>query len=329
MNKNYKTYCIKVDTEEQHERIDKFISSKISELSRSQIQNLAKNKLIKFNNNILNDCSIKVSVGDSIQIDFTPKISKLSPYEIKLDIVYEDENLAVINKPSGLTVHPGTGNHTKTLANALISHFKGNLSNIGGDFRPGIVHRLDRDTSGLILIAKNNKMHLKLTNAIAKREIKRQYKALVYGTPIPMIGKIEENIAPLYKHPLKMVCSKTKGKHAITYYKVIETYLNNKFSLIQCDLETGRTHQIRVHLLNKKNPVLGDQLYSRHMNFNADSINPTALKLLKNLKRQALHAYCISFAHPITKEDMKFEIELPEDIKKVILGLSNLNNSNN
>ena len=322
MNKSYTTYLIKIIKEEQGQRIDKLIAKKLPELSRGYIQYLIKNSDVTLNGKIINDCSKKIIADDEIKINYSQKTSYLKPYNLELDIIYEDKHIAIINKPAGLTVHPGKNNQSETLANALLAHYQNNLSDIGGNFRPGIVHRLDKDTSGIILVAKNNEAHMKLSKAFEEKSIRRKYKALVYGNPVPSIGKIEGNITKSLKTPIKMTLSKTHGKTAVTHYRIIEKFAGNRFSLIECELETGRTHQIRVHMQNKKNPILGDQLYSRHMNLNQALFNEKANKAINSLKRQALHSYFISFSHPITHQVMTFESNLPKDITDVILSLS-------
>ena len=233
-------------------RVDVFINKKENKISRTRIKNLILDKKLKLNNQIIIDPSKKVSYGDILELIIPePKIASLTPFKYKLDIIYEDEDLIVINKPAGIVMHPGAGNFDKTIVNALINYDKNSLSNIGDELRPGIVHRIDKNTSGLIVVAKNNETHENLSIQFSKHSITRVYQLLIWGKVKPSKGKIETFITRSSKNRQMMEVSRTKGKKAITNYKTIEIFENEytpTLSLLECKLETGRTHQIRVHM---------------------------------------------------------------------------------
>ena len=315
---NESTYMLKVKERDHGKRVDKYITSQIMEKTRSQIQLLIINVGVFINNNIEKNCSRKVKTGDVILISIINKKNTLEPYNLKLDIVFEDAYLMVINKPSNLTVHPGSNTTNKTLANALIDYSK-NLSSVNCHNRPGIVHRLDRDTSGLMLVAKNNETHFYLCAQIMARKVKRKYLALTYGVPNPVIGQIVTNLAACKKNHTKIqVGNDGSGKIAITNYRVINAYANRMFSLVECELETGRTHQIRVHMKYKSTPIVGDQKYSSYYNFNPDCISQKLFVSINELSRQALHAYKISFFHPKSFELLSFTIPMEKKIQNII-----------
>ena len=300
------------------ERLDKFLSEQLKKHSRSQIKKFVNEGRTHVDGTKITDCAYRVKQGQKITIHIpSPKKLEIQPVKIPFGIAYEDENLLVIDKPHGLTVHPGAGNIDNTLVNALRERYGLSLSDIGGSNRPGIVHRLDKDTSGLMVVAKDNFTHMKLAEQLAERELKRKYLALVYGIFTPQMGRIETNIGRSRQNRLKMTVLEIGGKKAITHYKTIKTY-RNKLSLLECQLETGRTHQIRVHMNFKKHGIVGDQTYSSHYNANLDMFNPEAARLIKNLKRQALHSYKLSFMHPIKENVMHFESNLPDDISEII-----------
>lgn len=308
-----------IECDEEGIRLDKFLTLHLNHLSRSQVQELITENQVKCEGKIITNPSTKTKLTSyEINADYIkPKPTHLLPYDFPLDIVFEDEYLMVLNKPTGLTVHPGAGNYDKTLANALVHYAQDNLSKIGGDFRPGIVHRLDKDTTGLIIIAKDDETHKLLSAALSERDIKRHYIALVFGCPELLAGTIKTHIAK-YKHDhSKMVVTKASGKEAITHYVVKEPLLDGKFSLIECKLDTGRTHQIRVHLHYKGFPVVGDQIYNEAQSKYLAKLSPSLKSLVNNFKRQALHAYKLEFIHPITDELMEFEIDLPQDIQEL------------
>lgn len=312
--------------EEPGERLDKFLCGNLDSLSRTQAQDLITNGKVTYEDKIINNCSFKIKPGP-YQVDLrdiTKKSSHLESFEFPLEIVFEDEYLMVINKPAGLTVHPGAGNYNKTLANALIHYSKDNLSKIGGEFRPGIVHRLDKDTSGLLIIAKDDETHQLLSQALSEREIKRYYLALVHGKPELMAGTIKTFLAKDRFDHTKMVITKASGKEAITHYKYLKSFSNNKFSLIECKLDTGRTHQIRIHLNYKGFPLIGEPVYNSSQNKYLMRLSQEQLQAIASIKRQALHAYKLEFIHPIKDELIELEIDLPEDLKELCLNLENL-----
>ena len=245
-----------------------------------------------------------------------------------LDIVFEDKDIIIINKPSGMVVHPGAGNYENTLVNGLLYKYKKKLSDINGNLRPGIVHRIDKETSGLLVVAKNNLAHSKLGEQFSNHTIKRKYLALVWGVIRPLNGKIETLIARSKKNRQLMAVSETRGKKAVTNYFTKKIYnIQNipKISLVECQLETGRTHQIRVHMSFKKNPLLGDKQYGKK-NLKFKKIDKDFEKKLNYLNRQALHAKSLGFIHPTNKKFINFESKLPKDYKKLLDLLNKLSN---
>jgi 23S rRNA pseudouridine1911/1915/1917 synthase len=312
-----------VISEENGIRLDKFLSSQLDSLSRTQVQELITAGQVECEGiSITNPATKTKPTTYEINISYIKqKPTHLEPYNFPLNIVFEDEYLLVINKPNGLTVHPGAGNYDKTLANALIAYSKDKLSSIGGDFRPGIVHRLDKDTSGLIIVAKDDETHRLLSEALSNRDIKRHYLALVFGCPILRAGTIKTFIAKHHHDHTKMVVTKANGKEAITHYVMQTSYMDGKFSLIECKLDTGRTHQIRVHLHYKGFPVVGDPLYNEAQTKYLIRLDSKTKDLVNSFTRQALHAYKLEFIHPITEELMEFEIDLPLDMKELCQNL--------
>ncbi|WP_341759247.1 RluA family pseudouridine synthase [Candidatus Tisiphia endosymbiont of Ptychoptera albimana] len=298
-------------------RLDKALVSLISKTSRSQVQKMICDSQVQVNSMIISDSNFKVKENDIISVFFKdPDPLTMQEADIKLDIFYEDEDLIVINKAAGMTVHPGSGNHQDTLVNALLHHAK-SLSSIGGLERPGIVHRLDKDTSGLMVVAKNNFAHVHLASQIESRNLVRKYKALVWGIINPQEGVIRNNIGRDRIIRQKMTVLKFGGKEAITHYKTEKIFFNGIISMVECRLATGRTHQIRVQLSHLKHSVVGDQTYgknSKKLNCNF-SIVP---QKLMDFKRQALHSWYISFFHPVSGKLLEFESPLPPDITGII-----------
>ena len=307
-------------------RVDVFINKKENKISRTRIKNLILDKKLKLNNQIIIDPSKKVSYGDTLELIIPePKIASLTPYKYKLDIIYEDEDLIVINKPAGIVMHPGAGNFDKTIVNALINYDKNSLSNIGDELRPGIVHRIDKNTSGLIVVAKNNETHENLSIQFSKHSITRVYRLLIWGKVKPSKGKIETFITRSSKNRQMMEVSRTKGKKAITNYKTIEIFENEytpTLSLLECKLETGRTHQIRVHMNFMGNSIVGDDKYKKKFK-KIKNINATLEKKLINLKRQFLHAQTIGFIHPKKNKEMIFNSLLPQELEIILKMLRN------
>ncbi|WP_425360322.1 MULTISPECIES: RluA family pseudouridine synthase [unclassified Candidatus Tisiphia] len=298
-------------------RLDKAVVTLIDKTSRSQVQKMISDFQVQVNGLIISDSNFKVKENDIISVFFkAPDPLTMQEADIKLDIFYEDEDLIVINKAAGMTVHPGSGNHQDTLVNALLHHAK-SLSSIGGLERPGIVHRLDKDTSGLMVVAKNNFAHVHLASQIESRNLVRKYKALVWGIINPQEGVISNNIGRDRILRQKMTILKFGGKEAITHYKTEKIFFNGIISMVECRLATGRTHQIRVQLSHLKHSVVGDQTYgknSRKVNHNF-SIVP---QKLMDFKRQALHSWYISFSHPVSGKLLEFESPLPSDITEII-----------
>ncbi len=317
-----------VEDVDKNLRVDVFINKKENKISRTRIKNLILDKKLKLNNQINKDPSKKVSCGDILELIIPePKIASLTPYKYKLDIIYEDEDLIVINKPAGIVMHPGAGNFDKTVVNALINYDKNSLSNIGDELRPGIVHRIDKNTSGLIVVAKNNETHENLSIQFSKHSITRVYQLLIWGKVKPSKGKIETLITRSSKNRQMMEVSKTKGKKAITNYKTKEIFENKytpTLSLLECKLETGRTHQIRVHMNFMGNSIVGDDKYKKKFK-KIKNINATLEKKLVNLKRQFLHAKTIGFIHPKKNKEMIFNSILPQELEIILKMLRNTN----
>ena len=308
-------------------RIDKFLHTQINELSRSRLQNLIYNGEVKLNKSVIKNPSKKVKFNDQITVNFpAPEKTIIKPNKIPLNILYDDEDIIIINKMPGVVVHPGAGNYENTLANALIYKYKNKLSNISGELRPGIVHRIDKETSGLLVIAKNNLSHSKLGKQFSDHSIKRKYLCLVWGVIRPLQGRIETLISRNKKNRQLMMVSDLNGKKAITNYKTIKVFNIKdipKISLIECELETGRTHQIRVHMKYKGSSLLGDNQYGKKIE-KFKKINEDFLKKLSVLNGQALHAKSLGFIHPSKNKWVNFESELPSDFNKLLDLLKNL-----
>ena len=317
-----------VNESKNETRIDLFITKERKDLSRTRVKKLILNENLKINNLIIKDPSKKVSTGDKIIFEIPePKKVSLKPYNYKLDIVYEDDDLIVINKFSGISMHPSVGNYDNTIVNALMNYNSKKLSNIGDELRPGIVHRIDKDTSGLIVIAKNNLSHENLSNQFASHSITRVYQALIWGKLRPQHGKIETLITRSSKNRQMMAVGISKGKKAITKYKTLEIFENEKvptFSLIECRLETGRTHQIRVHMSHKGNNILGDKKYKKKYK-KIKNIDPILEKYISKLDRQFLHAKVLGFVHPKTGEHLEFSSNLPNNLNDILKKLRNSN----
>lgn len=286
----------------ENDRLDKIVSKFETNLSREAIQRMIKTEKILVNGNPVKP-SYKTVIGDTITVeDEEVQEIDLKPQEMPLDIIYEDNELLVINKEKGIVVHPGNGNPDGTLVNAVMAKCKDSLSGIGGKIRPGIVHRIDKDTSGLIIIAKNDNSHINLSEQIQRREVKKTYIALVRGCIKENEATINMPIGRSTKDRKKMAVIKT-GKEAITHFKVIERY--SGYTLLEVNIETGRTHQIRVHLSEIGYPIVGDEVYS-------NGKNPF------NVKGQMLHAAKLKFKHPKTGEEISVEAELPEYFNNVL-----------
>ena len=309
-----------VKNSDSGERVDVFLSKKINYLTRSFLKKLIKKNLLKINNKIINSPSIKLKIHDNLEIRLIyDQEQKIIPKKIELDIIYEDKDILIVNKQKGLVVHPGAGNFKNTLANALAYKYKNNLSDINGKLRPGIIHRIDKETSGLLVVAKNNISHSNLGKQFSEHTIKRKYKCLVWGILRPLNGRIDTLISRNKKNRQLMTVSEVSGKRAITNYKTLRTFFRKdipKISLMECELETGRTHQIRVHLSYKGISILGDKQYGKKK-LKFKKINKEFAFLLGALQGQLLHAETIEFIHPIKNKRFKFKSELPKDFKKI------------
>ncbi len=305
-------------------RLDKFLQSQLIKISRTKVQSLIRDGYVKLNNITIYEASKKIKDNDKVEINFPPpKEILIKPYKMPLDILFDDDDILVINKPSGVVVHPGAGNYEKTIVNALLFHYKNKLSSVGGKLRPGIVHRIDKDTSGIIVIAKNDNAHINLSKQFSNHTIKRTYETLVWGSLKPKNGKINEKISRSIKNRQLMTVRKEKGKRAVTNYKTLEIFYNlnlPKISLVECQLETGRTHQIRVHMNFKGNPILGDKSYGK-IKRKFKKIDANIEKKINSFNRQALHAKSLGFIHPRTEKKIFFEVESPKDFDQLVKSL--------
>ncbi len=312
---------IKVKNKEKNSRIDILLSNQDNKLSRSRVKSLILENKLKINNIIITDPSKKIKLNDEIYFEISePEKETLEPFKYPLDIVHEDKDLIVINKSAGISMHPGPGNYNNTIVNALINYDNKNLSNIGNKLRPGIVHRIDKDTSGLIVIAKNNISHENLSKQFSDHSITRVYQALVWGKIRPQNGKIVTFITRSSRNRQMMEVSSKKGKKAVTNYKTLEIFEDEKiptFSLVECKLETGRTHQIRVHLSYKGNNILGDKKYKKKYK-KFVGIDSELKDNLTGLNRQFLHAKTIGFNHPKSNARLEFTSNLPSDLDQIL-----------
>ena len=292
----------KITEQNINQRLDMYIASLDLDLSRSMAQKMIENNQVLVNEKPVKT-SYKTKLDDNIKIKIAePKMAEIKAQEIPLDIIYEDNDIVVVNKPKGMVVHPGNGNPDGTLVNAVLNHCKGSLSGIGGEIRPGIVHRLDKDTSGLIIIAKNDKAHINLSKQIQDRKVKKIYTALVRGVIPEDTATIEMPIGRSKTDRKKMAVRKD-GKEAITHIKVLKRYRN--YTLVKVKIDTGRTHQIRVHMAEIGYPVVGDEVYSNGKNE-------------FNVHGQMLHSTSLDFTHPVTGKEMHFEAPLPGYFKDII-----------
>ncbi len=306
-----------VSQDSNHKRIDQAVSNEYENLSRSKVSKIIKSKLLKINNEVITDPSKKVVVGDKIQFENLKETEiNFKPKKMDLNIIFEDDDIIIIDKPVGMVVHPGAGNYENTMVNGLLFHCKNNLSEMNGSDRPGIIHRIDKDTSGLLVVAKNDEAHGFIAKQFETHTIQRSYLAFVHGILRPLHGKIETLIGRNKTNRQKMSAEVFKGKEAITNFETLEVFKGNKIpdiSLVKCILETGRTHQIRVHMAHQGNPILGDQTYGKKIK-KIRGVDEEFDQIFKSLKRQALHAHTLGFVHPKTKEEVFFSSELPEDL---------------
>lgn len=305
------------------ERLDAWLSTQPEVGSRTQAARLIEKNLVKVSGvaQLKVKASYRLRGGEEVEVNFPePTPSHITPENIPIEILYQDYDVAVVNKPAGLVAHPAQGNPNGTLVNALLYHIK-DLSDIGGVERPGLVHRLDKDTSGVLVIAKNNKAHQGLSELFRTHDVHRVYWALVAGVPKEKAKTIRTNLA---RHPVyrKAFSSQPTGKPAVTHYEVVATFAN-QVTLVKVKLETGRTHQIRVHLSELGHPVLGDAVYGIKKQARLIT-NQKVKKILGQLKRQALHAAELGFEHPRTKQQMRFNTDWPEDLKSIVEQLKNI-----
>jgi 23S rRNA pseudouridine1911/1915/1917 synthase len=315
-NNSSSSYRFRVDPQEQGMRLDKFLALKIQDLSRTRLQDLIEGKFVLVDHKNPGSPAFKVREGQQIDLTLPPLMQAYPlPQNIPLDVIFEDQDIIVINKPAGMVVHPAPGNPEGTLVNALLNHCGESLSGINGVKRPGIVHRLDKETSGLLVAAKNDKAHHHLAHQLATRDMGRVYLALVWGMMLPQAGTIDAPIGRDPHHRQRMAI-REGGRFARTHYKVLK-FFTNVASLVECRLDTGRTHQIRVHLTSKGFSLIGDPLYGK-----PPRVVPPLLKsYIKEkwpLSRQALHAKELSFIHPTTHEKLHFSTDLPEDMLNLI-----------
>ena len=316
---------LEVKTEEKN-RLDLYLTKNLKNLSRSQIKKIIVAGYLKINGKTIREASKKISIGDSILVEIkNVEENKIVPQKLNFEIIHEDESIVLINKPPGLVVHPGAGNLDHTLVNGLLYLFQNNLSDLGGSLRPGIVHRIDKDTSGVIVVAKSNYCHSKLSSQFEKHTIKRKYEALIWGVLRPLNGKIENKIGRNNYNRQKMAVRINKGKKAITNYKTIKVFQNKNvptISLVELTLETGRTHQIRVHMSYKGNNILGDKKYKKkYKKFR--NINDDLNNLILKLDRQFLHAKTLGFNHPSKNKEVEFTSNLPQDLNTLLKKLRN------
>ncbi len=321
-NSGGRLHTVAVSDTAAGERLDKVLAAGIDGLSRSRAQTLLEQGHVRFDGRTITDPSQRVKPGQSFDV-FLPEAEPAIPeaQDIPLQVVYEDDDVLVLDKPAGLVVHPAAGNPDNTLVNALLAHCGDSLSGIGGVRRPGIVHRLDKDTSGLMVVAKNDRAHHALTEQFSGRSLSRTYQALVWGVPTPKQGRIEGNIGrcPTDRKKMAVVAG---GKHAATRYTVLRPF-HGAAALVECTLETGRTHQIRVHMAHIGHPLVGDPLYGRGRPTRARGSKATPLPepirtALVGFPRQALHAVGLSFVHPRTGERLRFSVDLPDDLQALI-----------
>jgi len=314
----FETHTITINKTQNKKRLDQTLTYHLKKYSRSHIKILLLNENVKKTDKIITDASYKVKEGEIFTISI-PKIipSSYDPEDIPLNIIFEDNDIIVVNKPSGMVTHPAPGNEQHTLVNALLHHTNNHLSFVNGNNRPGIIHRLDKDTSGLIVIAKNNNTYFNLSNQFRNHSIIRKYYAVVWGTP--QNQTIKGYIKRDKINRKKMAFNKIdEGKYSETLINLIKNY--GICSLIECTLKTGRTHQVRLHLSNINYPLVGDKVYGTNKitKYGKDKKNFKNYLFLRNFQRQALHAYILGFVHPTTKKYVEFKSELPEDMLKLL-----------
>lgn len=317
-NKNEPLVSRKVSAEEKNMRLDKFLVSCFSDYSRARIIKFIETDCVRYvgDEKYADEPDLKVKEGDAFIVTPPESIPAIpEPEKIELDVLYEDDDLIVVNKPAGLVVHPGAGNYTGTLVNALLYHCKDSLSGVGGVLRPGIVHRIDKDTSGVLVVAKNDFAHIHLADQFAKHTIERVYHTFVWGVMKKKEDVISSLIGRSSSNRQKMAVVTQGGKHAVTHYECLDSYPKAPASYVKCVLETGRTHQIRVHLSSLGHSLIGDSVYG--------IVPKMADARLRFFARQALHAGFLSFVHPKTGERLSFEAPMPQDMQDLKTILEN------
>ncbi|MBL4666357.1 MAG: RluA family pseudouridine synthase [Sneathiella sp.] len=311
------THQVEVLESDVGERLDRFLAERLDGFSRNRIKPLVKDGHTLRDGATFTDPSKKVRLGEIYQITIPSAVDPdPEPQDIPLDIVFEDEHLIVVNKSAPMVVHPAAGNWSGTLVNALLFHCGDSLSGIGGVKRPGIVHRIDKDTSGLMVVAKTDQAHQGLAALFEKHDIERTYKAIVWGRVYPASGRIEANLGR-DPHNRKRMTVVTGGKTAVTHFAPEENF-QDIACLVRCNLETGRTHQIRVHMRHLGHPLVGDPVYSSTKLSRTKSLPESRQNVIREFSRQALHAQTLGFVHPVTNETLKFEVEFPRDIMKLL-----------
>ena len=330
-----------VDPDYAGGRLDKWLSDQLETVTRSRLKTLIDGGFLTRDGEVFTNASWKLRIGETYKLEIPPAVAPQPKGEdIPLDICFEDEHLIVVNKPAGLVVHPGAGNETGTLVNALLAHCGDSLSGIGGVARPGIVHRIDKDTSGLVVIAKNDHAHQGLSQQFSAHSIDRIYDAVIVGAPRPGIGTVDANLARAPHDRRKMAVFKPnthpQARHAVTHYKILESFGRSRAKLkgdalacrVECRLETGRTHQIRVHMASIGHPLIGDQTYGRGPGLSGlrpnDPAGEKAIDILNAFRRQALHARVLGFEHPASGEQVQFECAPPDDLQELIAALAAL-----
>lgn len=346
-NEGAQNYVFDIGPDDKGTRLDKWLSDQVADLTRTRIKALIEEGALSKNGDAFTDPSWKLREGESLCLIVPPAADPVPQGEdMSLDIVFEDDHLIIVDKPAGMVVHPAAGNWTGTLVNALISHCGDSLSGIGGVARPGIVHRIDKDTSGLIVAAKNDAAHQGLSALFASHDIERVYEAIAVGAPRPGVGTIDAALGRAPQDRKKMTVVKeweydeegeirprAGARHAVTHYKMIDAFGRTRAklkgdamaSLIECRLETGRTHQIRVHLASIGHPLIGDQVYGRGPGLSGlkpgETVTDHAIDVIGAFRRQALHARVLGFIHPVTGEALRFESPPPADFEKLITAL--------
>ncbi|MCQ2547894.1 MAG: RluA family pseudouridine synthase [Clostridia bacterium] len=311
MTEKNRVYNLTVET--AGERLDKFLGDNVEEASRSYIQKLIESGKLSVNGKVETSKKLKLKEGDELSLEIPePEELLVEPEDIPLDIVYEDDDVLVVNKAKGMVVHPAVGNYTGTLVNAIMFHCKDRLSTVNGVIRPGIVHRIDKDTSGLLMIAKNDRSHQVLSDQLSEHSITRKYYALVFDNIPDDEGTIDKPIGRDPKNRMRQAVNYDNGKNAVTHFKVLKRF--GKYTLIEAQLETGRTHQIRVHMASINHPLVGDKLYCRRKDVEQVEL---ANGSKRKVEGQMLHAKVLGFVHP-NGEYMEFDSELPQYFEEII-----------